>query len=67
MTQLYSDDRESALKTLVTKVDRYNSTPLSIAVSQKLEKFMAHTACQARLNIIWNGDIAEYTPFWRVC
>ncbi|VDI82816.1 Hypothetical predicted protein [Mytilus galloprovincialis] len=67
MTQLYSDDRESSLKTLVTRVARYNSTPLNIAVSQKLKKFMAHTACQAKLNSIWNGDIAEYTPFWRVC
>ncbi|XP_052078842.1 transient receptor potential cation channel subfamily M member 5-like [Mytilus californianus] len=67
MTELYSNDRENALTTLVTNVDRYKSTPLEIAVSQKLEKFMAHTACQAKLNSIWNGDIEEYTPFWRVC
>ncbi|XP_063414557.1 transient receptor potential cation channel subfamily M member-like 2 isoform X1 [Mytilus trossulus] len=66
MTQLYSDDRENALTTLVTEVGRYKSTPLEIAVSQKLEKFMAHTACQAKLNSIWNGDIEEYTPFWRI-
>ncbi|CAC5426872.1 TRPM3 [Mytilus coruscus] len=66
MTELYRNDRENALKTLVTKVGRYNSTPLEIGVSQKLEKFIAHTACQAQLNSIWNGDIVEYTPFWRV-
>ncbi|CAC5383684.1 Fibrinogen-like protein 1,Fibrinogen-like protein A,Angiopoietin-4,Angiopoietin-related protein 6,Techylectin-5B,Angiopoietin-related protein 7,Ficolin-1-A,Angiopoietin-related protein 1,Ficolin-1-B,Ficolin-2,Ficolin-3,Ficolin-1,Fibrinogen C domain-containing protein 1 [Mytilus coruscus] len=58
MSELYSNDRENALKTLVTKVGRYNSTPLKIAVSQKLKKFMAHTACQAQLNSIWSGDIA---------
>lgn len=67
MTELYSNDRENALTTLVTEVGRYKSTPLEIAVSQKLEKFMAHTACQAKLNSIWNGYIEEYTPFWRVC
>lgn len=67
MTELYSIDRESALKTLVTKVGRFNSTPLKIAVSQKLKKFMAHTACQAQLNIIWSGDIAVYTSAWKVC
>ncbi|XP_052077425.1 transient receptor potential cation channel subfamily M member 1-like isoform X4 [Mytilus californianus] len=66
MTELYSTDRESALKTLVTKVGRYNSTPLKIAVSQKLNKFMAHTACQAQLNSIWSGDVAVYTPLWRI-
>ncbi|VDI26801.1 Hypothetical predicted protein, partial [Mytilus galloprovincialis] len=66
MTELYSTNRESALKTLVTKVSRYNSTPLKIAVSQKLNKFMAHTACQAQLNSIWSGDVAVYTPFWRI-
>ncbi|CAG2213476.1 unnamed protein product [Mytilus edulis] len=66
MTELYSIDRESALKTLVTKVGRFNSTPLKIAVSQKLKKFMAHTACQAQLNIIWSGDIAVYTSAWKI-
>ncbi|XP_071124314.1 transient receptor potential cation channel subfamily M member-like 2 [Mytilus edulis] len=66
MTELYSNDRENALTTLVTEVGRYKSTPLEIAVSQKLEKFMAHTACQAKLNSIWNGYIEEYTPFWRI-
>ncbi|CAC5379430.1 TRPM1 [Mytilus coruscus] len=66
MTELYSTNRESALKTLVTKVGRYNSTPLKIAVSQKLNKFMAHTACQAQLNSIWSGDVAVYTPLWRI-
>ncbi|CAG2246288.1 TRPM1 [Mytilus edulis] len=66
MTELYNTNRESALKTLVTKVGRYNSTPLKIAVSQKLNKFMAHTACQAQLNSIWSGDVAVYTPFWRI-
>ncbi|CAC5394214.1 TRPM3 [Mytilus coruscus] len=65
MTELYSTNRESALKTLVTTVGRYNSTPLKIAVSQKLNKFMALTACQAQLNSIWSGDVALYTPFWR--
>ncbi|CAC5388886.1 TRPM3 [Mytilus coruscus] len=66
ITELYNIDREKALKTLVTKVNRYNSTPLEIAYSQKLTKFMAHTACQAKLNSIWYGDIALYTPSWRI-
>ncbi|VDI40342.1 Hypothetical predicted protein [Mytilus galloprovincialis] len=65
-THMINGNRESALKTLVTKVGRYNSTPLKIAVSQKLNKFMAHTACQAQLNSIWSGDVAVYTPFWRI-
>ncbi|CAC5400752.1 TRPM5 [Mytilus coruscus] len=66
ITELYNIDREKALKTLVTKVNRYNSTPLEIAYSQKLAKFMAHTACQAKINSIWYGDIALYTPSWRI-
>lgn len=64
---MYNRDRDKALKILVTKVGRYNSTPLAIAYSQKLMKFMAITACQAKLNTIWRGDIALYTPSWRVC
>lgn len=64
---MYNRDRDNALKILVTKVGRYNSTPLAIAYSQKLMKFMAITACQAKLNTIWRGDIALYTPSWRVC
>lgn len=67
MTELHRTNRDKALKILVTKVDRYNSTPLEIAYSQKLTTFMAHTACQAKLNSIWCGDIALYTPVLRVC
>ncbi|CAG2246289.1 TRPM1 [Mytilus edulis] len=66
MTELYKNDREKALKILVTKVGRFNSTPLQIAYSQNLKMFMAHTACQAKLSSIWSGDIALYTPTWRV-
>lgn len=67
MTELYKNDRETALKVLVTKVGRFNSTPLTIAYSQNLTTFMAHTACQAKLSSIWSGNIALYTPSWRVC
>lgn len=63
---MYRKDRGQALKVLVTKVGRYNSTPLAIAYSQKLMKFMAITACQTKLDSIWRGDIALYTPSWKV-
>ncbi|CAC5379431.1 unnamed protein product [Mytilus coruscus] len=66
MTEMYRQDRETALKTLVTNVDRYNSTPLAIAYSQNLRTFMAITASQAKLNSIWMGDIALYTSSWRI-
>ncbi|XP_052075932.1 transient receptor potential cation channel subfamily M member-like 2 [Mytilus californianus] len=66
ITELYNIDREKALTTLVTKVNRYNTTPLDIAYSQKLTKFMAHTACQAKINSLWSGDIAMYTPPWKI-
>ncbi|XP_052078596.1 transient receptor potential cation channel subfamily M member 2-like isoform X1 [Mytilus californianus] len=66
ITEMYNRDRDKALKILVTKVGRYNSTPLAIAYSQKLMTFMAITACQAKLNTIWRGDIALYTPSWRI-
>ncbi|CAC5379427.1 TRPM1 [Mytilus coruscus] len=66
MTELYRNDREKALTILVTKVGRFNSTPLQIAYSQNLKTFMAHTACQAKLSSIWSGDIALYTPTWRI-
>ncbi|CAC5379428.1 TRPM4 [Mytilus coruscus] len=66
MTELYRTKIESALKTLVTKAGRYNSTPLKCGLAiVELNKSMEHTACQAQLNSIWSGDVAVYTPFWR--
>ncbi|XP_052077430.1 transient receptor potential cation channel subfamily M member-like 2 [Mytilus californianus] len=66
MTELYKTDRTKALKTLVTTVDRYSCTPIAMAWSQKLRTFMAITACQAKLNSIWRGDIALHTQSWRI-
>ncbi|CAC5379454.1 unnamed protein product [Mytilus coruscus] len=66
MTELYESYPERGSDVLVTKVSRYNSTPLAIAHSQKLTKFMANSACQAKLNDIWMGNIAPHTPAWKV-
>ncbi|CAG2213477.1 TRPM3 [Mytilus edulis] len=63
ITEMYRKDRGQALKVLVTKVGRYNSTPLAIAYSQKLMKFMAITACQTKLDSIWRGiGVAVFLP-----
>lgn len=67
MTELYKTEPERGLELLVDKVTRYNSSPMAIAASQKLKNFMAHTACQKKLNDIWMEGIALHTPVWRVC
>lgn len=67
MTQLYETHPKRALELVVQKVTRYNCTPIAIAASHTMMNFIATSACQAKLDGIWMGDIALNTPSWRVC
>ncbi|CAC5378049.1 unnamed protein product [Mytilus coruscus] len=66
MKELYRNERDRALKIVVNIVPRYNCTPIAIASSQNMMNFMATSACQAKLNRIWRGNIALHTPEWRI-
>ena len=39
---------------------------LNIAESYELMEFAAHSACQTKLSLIWNGRLSIYTPTWKV-
>ncbi|VDI20399.1 Hypothetical predicted protein, partial [Mytilus galloprovincialis] len=67
MTELYIKDKHKARQLLVQKVQRYGSTTLfELSQHNHLMKFVEHTACQTKLNIIWKGNILPYTSHAKV-
>ncbi|CAG2213255.1 unnamed protein product [Mytilus edulis] len=67
MTELYCKDKSKARQLLVKKVERYgNATIFELTEHNNLMKFIGHTACQTKLNIIWKGQIATYTSHMKV-
>lgn len=67
MTELYCKDKSKARQLLVKKVERYgNATIFELTEHNNLMKFIGHTACQTKLNIIWKGRIATYTSHMKV-
>ncbi|XP_052271856.1 transient receptor potential cation channel subfamily M member-like 2 [Dreissena polymorpha] len=39
---------------------------LELANANHLKNFMAHTCCQTKLNAVWRGKMATYTPWWQI-
>ncbi|XP_071149544.1 transient receptor potential cation channel subfamily M member-like 2 [Mytilus edulis] len=67
MTELYIKDKHKARQLLVQKVQRYGNTTLfELSQHNHLMKFVEHTACQTKLNIIWKGNILPYTSHAKV-
>ncbi|XP_052079375.1 transient receptor potential cation channel subfamily M member 1-like isoform X1 [Mytilus californianus] len=67
MTELYCKDKSKARQLLVKKVERYGcATIFELTEHNNLMKFIGHTACQTKLNIIWKGQIATYTSHLKV-
>ncbi|CAC5410874.1 TRPM3 [Mytilus coruscus] len=60
-------ENSKARQLLVKKVERYgNATIFELTEHNNLMKFIGHTACQTKLNIIWKGQIATYTSHLKV-
>ncbi|KAH3857108.1 hypothetical protein DPMN_099707 [Dreissena polymorpha] len=39
---------------------------LELANANHLKTFMEHTCCQTKLNAVWKGKMATYTPWWQI-
>ncbi|XP_063412344.1 transient receptor potential cation channel subfamily M member 1-like [Mytilus trossulus] len=67
MTELYIKDKHKARQLLVQKVQRYGNTTLfELSQHNHLMKFVEHTACQTKLDIIWKGNILPYTSHAKI-
>ena len=43
-----------------------NSAQFLFSDSAEQMDFMGHSCCQTKLNKIWNGKMALYTPTWKI-
>ncbi|KAK3595123.1 hypothetical protein CHS0354_002376 [Potamilus streckersoni] len=61
--QCYRKDKQSAHQLVVRQLNNYGRTTLfTLAEANELMKFMGHTCCQTKLNLIWKGQMAANTP-----
>lgn len=67
LSEGYKRDKNMAHQLLVRKLNNYGKTTLfSLADTNTLMKFMEHTCCQTKLNLIWKGRMALYTQLWKI-
>lgn len=67
LSECYNKDKRMAHMLLVRELDSWGKTTLfSLADAGMLMDFMEHTSCQTKLNMIWKGCMAQYTPSWKV-
>ena len=67
LSECYKRDKKLAHQLLVRRLEQYGRTTLfALADANTLMKFMGHTCCQTKLNLIWKGRMALYTQTWKV-
>lgn len=67
LSECYKKDKMMAHQLLVRRLENYGRTTLfCLADTNSLMKFMGHTSCQTKLNLIWKGRMALYTQSWKV-
>ena len=67
LSECYKRDKKLAHQLLVRRLEQYGKATLfSLADANTMMKFMGHTCCQTKLNLIWKGQMALYTQTWKV-
>ncbi|XP_064608301.1 transient receptor potential cation channel subfamily M member 2-like [Liolophura sinensis] len=67
LSECYNKNKRMAHTLLVRELKTWGDTTLfALAQNGGLMDFMDHACCQTKLNLIWNGCIAQHTPFWKV-
>ena len=67
LSQCYAKEKELTHELLTRELKPWGSTTLySIADASQQMHFLGHSACQTKLNKIWMGRMALYTPMWKV-
>ncbi|CAH1255650.1 TRPM5 [Branchiostoma lanceolatum] len=67
LEECHQKDRSLTHDLLVRRQDRWGDvTVMSIAASSHHMTFMSHDACQTKMNLVWKGRMASYTPWWKV-
>ncbi|KAK3595125.1 hypothetical protein CHS0354_002378 [Potamilus streckersoni] len=65
--ECYRQNKDLAHKLLVRELKMYGGTTLfTLADANELMKFMGHTCCQTKLNLIWKGRMAQDTSSLRI-
>ncbi|KAK3595122.1 hypothetical protein CHS0354_002375 [Potamilus streckersoni] len=65
--ECYSKNSQLARQLVVRRLTIYGDTTLfTLAEANDLMKFMGHTCCQTKLNLIWKGRMAQYTQTWLI-
>ncbi|KAL3875816.1 hypothetical protein ACJMK2_033731, partial [Sinanodonta woodiana] len=65
--ECYSKNSQLARQLVVRRLTMYGDTTLfTLAGANDLMKFMGHTCCQTKLNLIWKGRMAQYTQSWLI-
>ena len=66
LSECYKRDSPLARQLLVRQLDQYSHTTVfSLADTHELMKFMGHTCCQTKLDLLWKGKMA-YTHTLKV-
>ena len=67
LNECYQRDKDMSHDLLVRENPTWgNSTLFVMADSSEQMEFMGHSCCQTKLNRIWKGKMALYTPMWKV-
>ncbi|XP_066271870.1 transient receptor potential cation channel subfamily M member-like 2 [Branchiostoma lanceolatum] len=67
LEECHQKDRSLTHDLLVRRQDRWGDvTVMRIAASSHHMTFMSHDACQTKMNLVWKGRMASYTPWWKV-
>ncbi|KAH3856604.1 hypothetical protein DPMN_099196 [Dreissena polymorpha] len=64
----YRGNRDEAYHSLIQPLEEPFSSinALELANADHLKNFMGHTCCQTKLNMIWRGKMAAFTPWWQI-
>jgi len=67
LNECYQKDKDMSHELLIRDLEQWgNKTLFVLADSAEQMDFMEHTCCQTKLNRIWKGKIALFTPMWKV-
>ncbi|KAL3875817.1 hypothetical protein ACJMK2_033732 [Sinanodonta woodiana] len=67
LAECYRKNKQLAHQLVVRRLNMYGKTTLfTLADANELMKFMGHTCCQTKLNLIWKGRMAQYTQIWKI-
>ncbi|XP_046584536.1 transient receptor potential cation channel subfamily M member 2-like [Haliotis rubra] len=67
LSECYGRDKRQTHTLLVCEQKQWGKTTLfKLADAHTLMDFAEHSACQTKLNDIWKGRMALYTPEWKI-